>query len=134
MLLTLPATLLPLLLALTPTTAYKPLSDSFLRALPSPNNTLDAKDGALLSPLLIPRVPGTPGQTLAQQHLFSYFTKELPTWNLTWQNSTSVTPTSSTPLPFANLIARREPPWVAPGQSNLLTLVAHYDMQRRAPC
>ncbi|KAI4923434.1 hypothetical protein J4E85_008472 [Alternaria conjuncta] len=127
MLLTLPTTLLPLLLTLNPTHAYKPLSDAFLRALPSPNTTLSAKNSALLSPLLIPRVPGTPGQTLAQNHLYAYFTKELPAWNLTWQNSTSVTPTSKLPLPFANLIARREPPWVAPGQANLLTLVAHYD-------
>ena len=30
-------------------------------------------------------------------------------------------------MPFQNLIFKREPPWVKPGQANLLTLVAHYD-------
>lgn len=45
-----------------------------------------------------------------------------------WQNSTSRTPVSGgVELPFANLVFRREPPWVKSGQANLLTLVAHYD-------
>ncbi|KAG9191633.1 glutaminyl-peptide cyclotransferase [Alternaria panax] len=130
MLFTLPSTLLPTLLLLlsTPTTAYKPLSDTFLRAISSPETALDAQNGTLLAPLLIPRVPGTPGQTLAQQHLVSYFKTELPAWNISWQNSTSTTPTSrGAELPFANLVVKREPPWVSKGQANLLTLVAHYD-------
>jgi glutaminyl-peptide cyclotransferase len=109
-------------------TAYKPLSDSFLRAIPSPGDSIDPKRGSLLAPILIPRVPGTPGQTAAQHHLASFFQAELPRWSLEWQNSTSPTPISGgADLPFANLIAKREPPWVAPGQANLLTLVAHYD-------
>jgi glutaminyl-peptide cyclotransferase len=107
--------------------AYKPLSDSFLRAIPSPDSDFDIKDGALLAPILIPRVPGTPGQYIAQRHFISFFERELPKWTIEWQNSTSTTPTSSTPLPFGNLIFKREPPWVKPGQANLLTLVAHYD-------
>ncbi|RYN40178.1 hypothetical protein AA0113_g351 [Alternaria arborescens] len=129
MLFTLPSALLPTLLLLSnPTTAYKPLSDAFLRAIPSPDAAIDYKDGPLLAPLLIPRVPGTPGQTLAQQHLVSYFQTELPAWNISWQNSTSTTPTSrGAELPFANLVVKREPPWVSKGQANLLTLVAHYD-------
>ncbi|CAE7213821.1 hypothetical protein P3342_012606 [Pyrenophora teres f. teres] len=132
MLLSLPSTLLTpfflFLLLLPLATPYKPLSDTFLRAIPSPGATLDAQNSTLLSPLLIPRVPGTPGQTLAQHHLASFFRTHLPTWSLTWQNSTSTTPLSrGAKVPFANLVARREPPWVATGQANYLTLVAHYD-------
>ncbi|KAF1953614.1 hypothetical protein CC80DRAFT_494510 [Byssothecium circinans] len=110
--------------------AYKPLSDSFLRAIPPPT-TVDPTNGTLLAPLLIPRVPGTPGQKTAQAHLHSFFTTQLPSWTLTWQNSTSTTPaTGSVQIPFANLIAKREPPWTKPGEANLLTLVAHYDSKR----
>jgi glutaminyl-peptide cyclotransferase len=105
----------------TPVAAYKPLSDSFLRAIPSPGEDTDPKNGALLAPILIPRVPGTPGQAIAQQHFVNYFQSQLP-------NSTTKTPISAgAELPFANLIFKREPPWVKPGQSNFLTLVAHYD-------
>ncbi|KAG9379240.1 Peptide hydrolase [Pyrenophora tritici-repentis] len=132
MFLPLPTTLLTtitsILLLTPPTTPYKPLSPSFLRAIPSPAHTLDAHNSTLLSPLLIPRVPGTPGQTTAQNHLSTFFRTHLPTWTLTWQNSTSTTPLSAgAQVPFANLIARREPPWVSEGQANYLTLAAHYD-------
>jgi glutaminyl-peptide cyclotransferase len=108
--------------------AYKPLSDSFLRAIPSPGEDIDPNNGALLAPILIPRVPGTPGQEVAQQHFANYFKTQLPNWSFEWQNSTSKTPIPGwTELPFANMIFKREPPWVKPGQANLLTLVAHYD-------
>jgi glutaminyl-peptide cyclotransferase len=128
MLFSLPTSLSLLTTLILQTTAYKPLSDSFLRAIPSPGSALDPTNGTLLAPILIPRVPGTPGQKTVQQHFVSYFQRELPRWTLEWQNSTAKTPISgSTQLPFANLIVKREPPWVKPGQSNLLTLVAHYD-------
>ena len=134
MLFSLPPTLLALVSLLTPTTAYKPLSDSFLRAIPSPGDTVSSTNSKLLSPLLITRVPGTPGQTAAQHHLVSYFARELPEWRISWQNSTATTPLSAgTALPFANLIVKREPPWVAEGEANLLTLVAHYDSKYFAP-
>jgi glutaminyl-peptide cyclotransferase len=111
-----------------PIYAYKPLSDSFLRAIPSPGQDIDPRDGSLLAPILVPRVPGTPGQTTAQHHFVNYFQSQLPKWSVEWQNSTARTPVSGgTELPFANLIFKREPPWVKPGQSNFLTLVAHYD-------
>ena len=112
-----------------PVAAYKPLSESFLRAIPAPpDEDFDIKTGKLLSPILIPRVPGTPGQAIVQQHFVSFFQRELPKWSIEWQNSTSTTPTSKgQKLPFGNLIFKREPPWVKPGESNLLTLVAHYD-------
>ncbi|KAF1365428.1 hypothetical protein EJ07DRAFT_171355 [Lizonia empirigonia] len=93
----------------TPTHAYKPLSDSFLKAIPAPGDLFDHEHGDLLAPILIPR-------------------RELPKWDISWQNSTATTPTSGgKDLPFQNLIFKREPPWVKPGQSNLLTFVAHYD-------
>jgi glutaminyl-peptide cyclotransferase len=108
--------------------AYKELSDSFLKAIPAPGADFDIKEGPLLAPILIPRVPGTPGQVKVQEHFVNYFQRELPKWTIEWQNSSSTTPTSgSRKLPFANLIIKREPPWVKPGQANLLTLVAHYD-------
>jgi len=108
--------------------AYKPLSDSFLSAIPSPDHALDPFNGTLLTPLLIPRVPGTPGQTTAQNHIASFFRNELPLWNISWQNSSATTPLSgAVKIPFANLIVKREPPWTRPGEANLLTLVAHYD-------
>jgi glutaminyl-peptide cyclotransferase len=111
-----------------PVQAYKPLSDSFLRAIPSPGEDIDPRNGSLLAPILIPRVPGTPGQTMTQNHFVTYFQTQLPKWSMEWQNSTSRTPVSGgAQLPFANLIFKREPPWVKPGQTNFLTLVAHYD-------
>lgn len=122
------AALMGLLLLPADVDAYKPLSDSFLRAVPSPGHDIDPQNGSLLAPILIPRVPGTPGQTTVQHHFVNYFQTELPKWTIEWQNSTSHTPVSGgTELPFANLVFRREPPWVKPGQANLLTLVAHYD-------
>jgi glutaminyl-peptide cyclotransferase len=130
MLFSLPSSLAALtyLLSATPTHAYKPLSDSFLKAIPSPGDLFDHQSGSLLAPILVPRVPGTAGQTSAQQHFVSYFQRELPKWEISWQNSTATTPTSrGKKLPFQNIVFKREPPWVKPGQSNLLTLVAHYD-------
>lgn len=109
--------------------AYQQLSDDFLRNITVNNNDFDIHfaDG-LLEPILIPRVPGTPGQVKAQEHFVNFFQKTLPDWQILWQNSTSTTPaTGTTQLPFANLIFRKEPPWTRPGQANYLTLVAHYD-------
>jgi len=108
--------------------AYKPLSDHFLLLVPNGGDDFDVRTGKLLAPLLAPRVPGSPGQARAQEHLVSFFRDTLPRWQVLWQNSTSRTPaTGERDVPFANLIFRREPPWVTPGQANLLTLVAHYD-------
>lgn len=112
--------------------AYTPLSESFLKAIPSGGDDFDINNGKLLAPILIPRVPGTPGQKTAQQHFVNFFQTELPKWTIQWQNSTGKTPaTGDTQVPFANLIFRREPPWVKTGQTNFLTLVAHYDSKYR---
>lgn len=111
-----------------PVVAYTALSDHFLNLVPSGGDDFNIENGKLLAPILIPRVPGTAGQTTAQQHFVNFFTNELPEWKMEWFNSTSRTPaTGNKQIPFANLLFKREPPWVREGQSNLLTLVAHYD-------
>ncbi|KAH6657572.1 glutaminyl-peptide cyclotransferase [Truncatella angustata] len=124
--------LLALHLLLVAVTAYQPLSDDFLRNVTLNDTDFNIDSGGLLAPILVPRVPGTPGQVKAQEHLAGFFRKELPKWELIWQNSTSTTPaTGKKQIPFANLIARREPPWTKPGQANYLTLVAHYDSKMK---
>lgn len=120
--------LLFLLLTATVTTAYKPLSDSFLRAVPDVGDDFDIYTGALLAPILTPRVPGSPGSAKVQQHFVDFFQRELPKWSIEWQNSTGRTPiTELNEVPFRNIVFKREPPWTKPGQANLLTLVAHFD-------
>lgn len=104
------------------------LSDETLRNLPSPGNDFNIQHGSLLAPLLIPRVPGTPGSTAALTHFVNFFQHTLPDWTLTFQNSTATTPLSGTnKIPFVNLIATRDPPWATAGQAGRLALVAHYD-------
>lgn len=104
------------------------LTDDDLRNIPSPGDDFNIKDGKLLAPILIPRVPGTEGQVKAQQHFVDFFKASLPEWEMSWQNSTSKTPvTGDRDVPFANLIFRRDPPWAETGDVSRLTLVAHYD-------
>lgn len=109
--------------------AYTALSDASLSALPSPGSDFDINTGALLSPILRVRVPGTEGNTAVLQHFVDFFSQQLPSWRLEYQNSTSTTPTSpDTPVPFRNLIATRDPPWTkGDGDVGRLALVAHYD-------
>lgn len=122
------SSMLAFLLLFLGATAYKPLSDSFLRAVPSPGDDFDINNGALLAPILIPRAPGSEGSIKVQQHFVDFFQRELPRWSVEWQNSTGATPiTELGAVPFNNIIFKREPPWTKPGQANLLTLVAHFD-------
>ncbi|MCJ1367815.1 hypothetical protein MMC16_006950 [Acarospora aff. strigata] len=108
--------------------AYTALSNKTLLALPSPGNDFDIRNGAILAPILQPRVPGTPGSTAVLTHLVAFFKNTLPEWNIEFQNSTSTTPaTGAKQIPFVNMIATRDPPWTAPGEVGRLTLVAHYD-------
>jgi hypothetical protein len=108
--------------------AYTKLSDESLKNLPAPGADFDVHNGALLAPLLIPRVPGTPGSKAAQQHLANFFSTHLPKWTIEYQNSTSKTPvTGDREIPFVNLIMTRDPPWAHPGDVGRLSLVAHYD-------
>lgn len=122
------STMLALFLLFLQAAAYKPLSDSFMRAVPGPGADFDVDTGALLSPILIPRPPGSEGNTKVQQHFVNFFQRELPKWTIEWNNSTSKTPaTGAQDVPFRNIIFKREPPWTKVGQANLLTLVAHFD-------
>lgn len=110
--------------------AYAPLSDDTLRdRLPRPKTTdFDITTGPILSPILIPRVPGTEGSTKVLDHFVQWFKKELPDWDITFQNSTSKTPVhGNEEVPFVNFIATRDPPWTQPGNVARLNLVAHYD-------
>ncbi|KAF2084430.1 hypothetical protein K490DRAFT_235, partial [Saccharata proteae CBS 121410] len=114
--------------------AYTTLSDDSLRGIPSPGDDFDIYNGALLAPILIPRVPGTAGSTKVLNHFVSFFQKTLPNWTLEFQNSTSTTPTSQgKEIPFVNLIATRDPPWTKPGEVGRLALVAHYDSKLTPP-
>ncbi|KAM3068201.1 hypothetical protein ACMFMG_011248 [Clarireedia jacksonii] len=108
--------------------AYTSLSDDSLRSLPSGGADFDIKDGSILAPILIPRVPGTPGSQTVQRHLVNFFTTHLPLWRIEYQNSSSMTPvTGNKQVPFVNIIITRDPPWAKPGDVGRLALVAHYD-------
>lgn len=117
-----------LLSVILPGHAYESLSDETLKALPRPNNDFDINTGALLSPILVPRVPGTSGHTAVLNHFADFFRTSLPKWRVEYQNSTQKTPVSKgKEVPFVNFIAARDPPWAAVGDVGRLTLVAHYD-------
>lgn len=108
--------------------SYSILSDHSLQSIPGPGKDFDIKDGALLAPILVPRVPGSPGSKAVLQHFVTFFRTTLPQWTLEFQNSTSTTPaTGNKQIPFVNLIATRDPPWSTTGEVSRLALVAHYD-------
>ncbi|KAL9120747.1 MAG: hypothetical protein Q9187_002700 [Circinaria calcarea] len=108
--------------------AYTKLAEDSLRALPGPGDDFNIKTGALLAPILRPRVSGSPGSIIVLNHLVDFFKNNLPDWNISFQNSTSKTPvTGDRDVPFVNMIATRDPPWTSPGKVSRLTLVAHYD-------
>ncbi|KAL5000063.1 hypothetical protein BDV10DRAFT_41817 [Aspergillus recurvatus] len=119
---------LAVLYFLLPSNAYRDVSDGTLKALPRPGKDFDIHDGAILSPILIPRVPGTAGSMAVLNHFADFFRTSLPKWNVEFQNSTSTTPVSDgKEVPFVNFIAYRDPPFAAKGDVGRLTLVAHYD-------
>jgi hypothetical protein len=108
--------------------AYTILSDHSLRSIPEPGDDFNIKTGALLAPILIPRVSGSDGSTKVLNHFVDFFRKSLPKWEITFQNSTSKTPaTGNQDIPFINMIATRDPPWARVGGVSRLTLAAHYD-------
>lgn len=115
-------------------TAYTPLSDETLQNLPGAEGDFDVLTGSILAPILIPRVPGTPGSLAVQEHFVQWFTTNLPNWTLEFQNSTSKTPaTGNRDVPFANIIVTRDPPWTRSGDVGRLALVAHYDSKLTPP-
>ncbi len=108
--------------------AYTTLSDNTLQVLPGPGSDFDIRNGAILAPILQPRVPGTPGSAAVLNHLEDFFKNTMPEWSIEFQNSTAKTPaTGDKQIPFVNMIATRDPPWTTPGEVGRLTLVAHYD-------
>ncbi|KAL1965884.1 hypothetical protein VTN77DRAFT_5017 [Rasamsonia byssochlamydoides] len=119
------------LLLILPAAAYQAISDATLKLLPRPNGDFDIHNGAILSPILRTRVPGTPGSTAVLNHFVDFFRTFLPDWKIEFQNSTSKTPvTGNKEVPFVNFIASRDPPWASVGDVGRLTLVAHYDSKR----
>lgn len=114
---------------LAPVVAYTSLSDDSLHRIPAGGADFDIhNDAGLLAPILIPRVPDTPGSEKVQQHFADFFESSLPGWAVEWHNSTSRTPATGNKLvSFRNLILRRDPPWAAVGDVARLTLAAHYD-------
>ncbi|KAL2198928.1 peptidase family M28-domain-containing protein [Corynascus similis CBS 632.67] len=118
------------------TLAYTPLSDNSLRHLvaSSPSSSdlgttdpdLDPADGALLAPILQPRVPGTPGHAAVQEHFAAFARNHLEPagWTVEWHNTTAATPAlideggRERVVPFRNLILRRDPPWVTSASSS----------------
>ena len=108
--------------------AYDTLTDESLRAIPGPGKDFNIKDGAILAPILVPRVSGTEGNTKVLNHLADFFKNNLPKWHISYQNSTSKTPaTGNKEIPFVNLIATRDPPWAKQGEVSYFTLAAHFD-------
>jgi glutaminyl-peptide cyclotransferase len=108
--------------------AYQPVTDDTLRLIPDGGHDFDINSGALLAPILIPRVPGTPGSAAVQRHFIEFFRVHLPDWRIDWYNSSSKTPaTGNREIPFSSLVFTRDPPWALPGDVGRLTLAAHYD-------
>lgn len=123
-----------LLLHVLSVTAYTPLSDDTLKNLPAAGDDFDIKSGSILAPILVPRVPGTPGSLAVQRHFVDWFSTHLPEWTIEFQNSTSTTPaTGDKHVPFSNIIITRDPPWTKPGDVGRLALVAHYDSKLTPP-
>jgi glutaminyl-peptide cyclotransferase len=108
--------------------AYHDISDESLRKLPGPGTDFDIKTGAILAPILRPRVSGTEGNVAVRQHFIDFFHAQLPEWRIELHNSTSTTPVSNgKEVPFVNFIATRDPPGALEGDVSRLALVAHYD-------
>lgn len=122
---------LVLVALVSPVLAYTPLSDASLRGIPAAGADLDVRNAAgLLAPLLIPRVPDTPGSGIARAHFLAFFAAHLPAWTVHLHNTTSTTPATGDRLvTFRNIVLRRDPPGTRdrPGDVQRLTLAAHYD-------
>ncbi|KAF1923378.1 uncharacterized protein M421DRAFT_75494 [Didymella exigua CBS 183.55] len=120
--------LLSLVLLFTSVHAYHDLSDDTLKSLPGSGSDFDIKTGALLAPILRPRVSGTEGNAAVRQHFLDFFKTNLPEWRIELHNSTYTTPVSKgKEVPFVNVIATRDPPGTSEGDVSRLALVAHYD-------
>ncbi|KAE8327923.1 peptidase family M28-domain-containing protein [Aspergillus sergii] len=118
-------TALALILTVTHTLTYQPISNNTLTHLPRPNTDFNIHNGTLLSPILRTRVPGSPGSEATRSHFTNFFAKTLPHWQVEYQNSTAKSNTNE--IPIINFIVTRDPPSIPTGNISRLTLVAHYD-------
>ncbi|KAE8159857.1 peptidase family M28-domain-containing protein [Aspergillus tamarii] len=118
-------TVLTLMLTITQTLTYQPISNNTLTHLPRPNADFNIYNGTLLSPILRTRVPGSPGSEATRSHFLNFFSRGLPHWQVEFQNSTAKSSTDE--IPIINFIATRDPPGIPSGNISRLTLVAHYD-------
>ncbi|KAE8315259.1 peptidase family M28-domain-containing protein [Aspergillus transmontanensis] len=116
---------LTLILTVTHTHTYQPISNNTLTHLSRPNTDFNNHNGRLLSPILRTRVPGSPGSEATRSHFTSFFAGTLPHWQIEFQNSTAKSNTNE--IPIINIIATRDPPGIPAGNISRLTLVAHYD-------
>ncbi|OAK94519.1 hypothetical protein IQ06DRAFT_382180 [Phaeosphaeriaceae sp. SRC1lsM3a] len=108
--------------------AYQDISDETLKKLPNPGNDFNINDGAILAPILRPRVSGTEGNVAVRQHFIDFFHAQLPDWRIELHNASFTTPVSGgKEVPFVNFIATRDPPGALEGDVSRLALVAHYD-------
>ncbi|KAL4861739.1 hypothetical protein BDV12DRAFT_190880 [Aspergillus spectabilis] len=116
------------LLCLNPVHPYTPLSNSTLSTLPRPGVDFNIHTGAILSPLLRPRVAGTAGSENARRHISDIFATYLPNWTIEYQTSSARIPIQGSPeTPFTNIIVSRDPPGLETHDVGRLTLAAHYD-------
>ncbi|KAE8137390.1 peptidase family M28-domain-containing protein [Aspergillus pseudotamarii] len=118
-------TALSLILIVTQTLTYQPISNNTLTHLPRPNTDFNIYNGTLLSPILRTRVPGSPGSDATRSHFTNFFSRTLPHWQVEFQSSTAKSTTKE--IPIINFIATRDPPSIPLGNFSRLTLVAHYD-------
>jgi hypothetical protein len=122
-----------LLTLAAPTLTYQAVSDDTLTHITRPSTDFDIHNGSILSPILRPRIPGTPNSAAIRGHFTNYFSKALPKWSLESQTSTAKNPFSSKAIPITNFIAVRDPPDIPKGNISRLTLVAHYDTKQTPP-
>lgn len=96
-----------------------------------PHYSAGSSPPALLSPILIPRIPGSTNSTAVQNHIVNHFTRLGEGWTLIKDHFTAPVPEYgglSGSLNFTNLIFKLAPPDSDDDISaKYLTLVAHYD-------
>lgn len=97
------------------------IPDNMPFRISSINSLLNPVSGSLLAPLLIPRVPGTPGALNARAHVMK--TLQSFGWDVDERKFMADTPQG--PIPMANVLAHL--PSTSVSEKPKLTLAAHYD-------
>ena len=123
--------LIYLLAGLRLAAGYKTYSESDLETFTTYNPSLDLlniQNGALLTPLLVPRVSGTQGATDVFNWMHEYLSKNLSGWTVEEDRFTERTPLAD--VEFVNLIATMDPPNAKDADVGRIVLSAHYDSKR----